>query len=74
MQLRRPMAALFTALALFGGGATMTACAGPGQEQNDGTTDDSDNTGGSDQESEVPDNSDQEPSDEDDTDDQQDPD
>ena len=71
MQIRRPIAALLTALALFGGGVTMTACEAAGQDQNDGTTDDSDNTGGADQESEVPDNSNQEPSDEDD--DQQDP-
>ncbi len=39
MQLRRPIAALMTALALFGGGATMTACQAAGQDQNDGTTD-----------------------------------
>ena len=57
MQIRRPIAALFAALALFGGGVTMTACEAAGQGQNDGTTDDSGNTGGSDQESEVPDNS-----------------
>ena len=50
MQLRRPIAALFTALALFGGGVTMTACEAAGQDQNDGTTDDSENTGGDDQE------------------------
>ena len=74
MQIRRPIAALFAALALFGGGFTMTACDAAGQGQNDGTTDDSENTGGSEQESEVPDNSNQEPSDEDDGDDQQDPD
>ena len=74
MQIRRPIAALMTALALFGGGVTMTACEAAGQDQNDGTTDDSDNTGGADQESEVPDNSNQEPNDEDDGDDQQDPD
>jgi hypothetical protein len=74
MQIRRPIAALFAALALFGGGVTMTACDAAGQGQNDGTTDDSENTGGSEQESEVPDNSNQEPSDEDDGDDQQDPD
>jgi hypothetical protein len=63
-----------TALALFGGGVTMTACESAGQGQNDGTTDDSENTGGSEQESEVPDNSNQEPNDEDDGDDQTDPD
>jgi len=74
MQIRRPIAALMTALALFGGGVTLTACEAAGQDQNDGTTDDSDNTGGADQESEVPDNSNQEPDDEDDGDDQQDPD
>jgi len=39
MQLRRPIAALMTALALFAGGATMTACQASGQDQNDGTTD-----------------------------------
>lgn len=39
MQLRRPIAALLTALALFGGGATMTACQASGQDSNDGTTD-----------------------------------
>ncbi|HYX94736.1 MAG TPA: hypothetical protein VE823_06695 [Geodermatophilus sp.] len=39
MQLRRPIAALMTALALFGGGATMTACQAAGQDQKDGTTD-----------------------------------
>ncbi|MBB3084299.1 hypothetical protein [Geodermatophilus sabuli] len=42
MQLRRPIAALMTALALFGGGATMTACEAAGQDQNDGTTDSGD--------------------------------
>jgi hypothetical protein len=72
MQIRRPIAALMTAVALFGGGVTMTACEAAGQDQNDGTTDDSENTGGADQESEVPDNSNQEPGDEDDGDDQQD--
>lgn len=39
MQIRRPIAALFTALALFGGGATVTGCSAAGQDQNDGTTD-----------------------------------
>jgi hypothetical protein len=74
MQIRRPIAALLTALALFGGGVTMTGCEAAGQDQNDGTNDDSENSGGSEQESEVPDNSNQEPDDEDDGDDQQDPD
>ncbi len=75
MQIRRPIAAVMTALALFGGGVTVTGCEAAGQEQNDGTTDQGgENTGGSDQESEVPDNSNQQPNDEDDGDDQQDPD
>ena len=80
MEIRRPIAALFTALALFGGGVTMTACEAAGQDQNDGTTDDSENTGGSDVDEEdadrenLPDNSNQEPNDEDDGDDQSDPD
>jgi hypothetical protein len=40
MQLRRPIAALMTALALVGGGATMTACDAAGSgDQGDGTTD-----------------------------------
>jgi len=41
MRIRRPLAALFTALTLFGGGATLTGCEAAGQDQNDGTTDDS---------------------------------
>ena len=58
MELRRPLAALLTVLALFGGSATMTACGGAGQDQNDGTTDnDSENTGGS--ENDLPENSDE---------------
>ena len=73
MQIRRPLAALFTALTLFGGGATLTACEAAGEDQNDGTTDDSGNTGGSNPEDEdqgnVPDNSNQEPGSEDDSDD-----
>jgi hypothetical protein len=71
MQLRRPIAALFTALALFGGGVTMTACQAAGQEQNDGTTDDSENTEGTD--SEQPDNSNPEQGNENDSDDMEDP-
>ena len=65
MQLRRPIAALMTALALFGGGATMTACQAAGQDQNDGSTDENSppNVGTSDESSpsqdNVPDNSDQ---------------
>ena len=74
MEIRRPIAALFAALALFGGGVTVTGCQAAGEGQRDGTSDDSENTGGSEQESELPDNSNQQPSDEDDGDDQQDPD
>jgi hypothetical protein len=74
MQLRRPIAALFTALALFGGGATMTGCEAAGQDQNDGTTDDSGNTGGSEPSGEdqgnLPDNTNEDP---DDTDTEEDP-
>ena len=70
MQLRRPIAALFTALALFGGGVTMTACEAAGQDQNDGTTDnDSENTGGSepseDEQGNLPDNTNADPDDDD---------
>jgi hypothetical protein len=65
MEIRRPIAAVMTALALFGGGATVTACSqAPGQDQNDGTTDDSENTRGNDpsgeEQGELPDNSDPE--------------
>ncbi len=74
MQLRRPIAALFTALALFGGGATMTGCEAAGQDQNDGTTDDSENTGGAepseDEQGNLPDNTNEDP---DDTDSEEDP-
>jgi hypothetical protein len=74
MQLRRPIAALFTALALFGGGATMTGCEAAGQDQNDGTTDDSGNTGGSepsgDEQGNLPDNTNEDP---DNTDSEEDP-
>jgi hypothetical protein len=62
MEIRRPLAALMTALALFGGGATLTACGASGQDANDGTTDDSSNTSGATNSSSspVPDNSDRE--------------
>ena len=76
MQIRRPIAALLTALTLFGGGATMTACSAAGDSQNDGTTDqDGDEIPSEDADREnLPDNSNQEPDDEDDNDDSQDPD
>jgi hypothetical protein len=63
MQLRRPIAALMTALALFGGGATMTACSASGSgEQGDGTTDTGNEQELDEDESDrenLPDNSDQ---------------
>jgi hypothetical protein len=65
MHFRRPIAALFTALALFGGGtATLSGCAGDpaGLDRNDGTPDDNTtNTQGNDPSSDsqgnLPDNS-----------------
>jgi hypothetical protein len=80
MQIRRPIAALFAALAIFGGGtATLSGCGGDpaGLDRNDGTTDDSGNTGGSDpsgdEQDNLPDNSNQETGTEDSNDDNQDP-
>jgi hypothetical protein len=48
MEIRRPVAALFVALALVGGPASLTACSSSsGDGSNDGTTDDdSTNTSG----------------------------
>lgn len=74
MQIRRPVAALMTAMAIFGGGVTLSACQAAGQDQNDGTTEDSENTGGSSQESRLPDNSNRQPDNPDDNDNQQGPD
>jgi hypothetical protein len=86
MQIRRPIAALMTALALFGGGATLTACGDPagGADRNDGTTDDAGHQGdeGTDnttQENDedngnLPNNTDPENESEDGSDDRQDPD
>jgi hypothetical protein len=74
MQIRRPLAALMTALALFGGGATLTACGDP-STPNEGTTeDDSENTDGSDRGDDLPNNSDPEQDSEDSNDDSTDPD
>jgi hypothetical protein len=58
MELRRPLAALMTALALVGGGASLTACGGDpaGLDRNDGTTDDSENTSGEDPSEDSQDN------------------
>jgi hypothetical protein len=75
MQIRRPIAALMTALALFGGGATLSACGDPaGTDRSDGSTDtggeqDSDEDAGN-----LPNNSDPEQDTEDQDDDTQDPD
>jgi hypothetical protein len=82
MRIRRPLAALLTALALFGGGATLTACGDPaGADRSDGTTDDTDDefTGDTDQENSeengnLPNNSDPQEGTEDENDDQTDPD
>lgn len=79
MELRRPIAALMTALALVGGGATLTACGDPaGLDRNDGTTDDSENTSGespgSEEQGDLPDNSNPEQDQENLDDDTQDPD
>jgi hypothetical protein len=74
MRIRRPIAALFTALTLFGGGVTMTACGDPATPNEGTTDDDSGNTGGSDREDDLPDNSDPEQDTEDEDDDSQDPD
>jgi hypothetical protein len=60
MQIRRPIAALFTALALFGGATTTAACQAAGDGQSDGTTDSGNPDSGN--EETVPDNSEQEPS------------
>jgi hypothetical protein len=74
MQLRRPLAALLTALALFGGSATLTACGDPaGTDRSDGTTD-TGNDDNVDEGSDLPDNSDPERDSEDEDDDTQDPD
>ena len=79
MHIRRPIAALFVTLALFGGGSTMAACSSAGQDQNDGTTDDSSNTSGADpsgdEQDNLPDNSNPDPGNEEDqNDDSTDPD
>jgi hypothetical protein len=77
MHIRRPLAALLTALALFGGGATLTACGDPATP-NEGTTDGDGNGGELDDEDadreNLPDNSDPEQDTEDQDDDTQDPD
>lgn len=62
MHIRRPIAALLTTLALFGGGVSLTACQAAGDGQRDGTTDsgnpDSGDDPGSEDQGNLPDNSD----------------
>jgi hypothetical protein len=82
MQIRRPLAALMTALALFGGGTTLTACGDPaGADRNDGTADNAGNNGtddtsreNSEENGNLPNNSDPQHDSEDENDDTQDPD
>ena len=82
MQIRRPLAALMTALALVGGGATLTACGDPqGTDRSDGTTDNTEDQGSDDTSREnaedmgdLPNNSDPQTGVEDENDDAQDPD
>ena len=68
MEIRRPIAALLTALALVGGGsATLSACGSPsGADRNDGTNDKSTNTSGnnpgSNEQGNLPDTSNKQPS------------
>jgi hypothetical protein len=64
MHIRRPIAALMTALALFGGGTTLTACGDPASgEVEDGTSNDSGNTSGDEDDDDggepLPDNTDE---------------
>jgi hypothetical protein len=84
MRIRRPLAALLTALALFGGSATLTACGAPTTPQ-EGTTDGTGDSGNgedaddTDEENteeggDLPNNSDPEQGTEDRNDDNQDPD
>ena len=75
MQIRRPIAALMTALALFGGGATLTACGDPaGTDRSDGSTDDTSGETSDEDDGNLPNNSDPEIDSEDRNDDSQDPD
>ena len=82
MRIRRPLAALLTALALFGGSATLTACGDPaGADRSDGTTDDTADQGSDDTSREndlamgdLPNTSDPQIDVEDENDDTQDPD
>src|SRR4051794_3512777 len=62
MQIRRPLAGLFVALTLFGGGATLAGCGDP-TESNTGTPKDTASTTPTQSaDNSVPDNSNREPS------------
>jgi hypothetical protein len=64
MQIRRPVAALVTALALVGGGASLTGCASPTDAKTGTPADNAVNTSGNKPQSvdqgSLPDNSDRE--------------
>jgi hypothetical protein len=67
MQIRRPLAGLFVALTLFGGGATLAGCGDPSSSDTGTPADTATNTtGGSNPSDEsqgnLPDNSNREPS------------
>ena len=75
MHIRRPIATLLTALALFGGGATVTGCQAAGQDQSDGTTDTGNNRDTNATQGNLPDNSNEDQGNTDEqNDDSQDPD
>ena len=62
MQIRRPLAGLFVALTLFGGGATLAGCGDP-TSGNTGTPRDTESTTPSQSsDNDLPDNSNREPS------------
>jgi hypothetical protein len=60
MQIRRPLAALLTALALVGGGGTLTSCISPSAGRTGTPADKATTTGGSPTDNSLPDNSNRE--------------
>jgi hypothetical protein len=66
MRIRRPLAALVTALTLFGGGATLAGCGDPTNGTTGGPADTASNTSGNNpsdrSQGNLPDNSNREPS------------
>ena len=66
MQIRRPLAGLFVALTLFGGGATLAGCGDPVNSDTGTPKDTASNTSGSapsdESQGNLPDNSNREPS------------